>query len=58
MIIGTNQFAGCSHTTAARDQFLADNIKDRKKIADIMEVFFKYGVDTVMGETFLHPGAE
>jgi len=55
MIIGTNQFAGCSHTTAARDQFLADNIKDRKKIADIMEVFFKYGVDTVMGETFYTP---
>jgi hypothetical protein len=55
MIIGTNQFVGCSHCTAARDAFLVENVKDRKKIADIIEVFFKNGIDTVMGEPIVHP---
>lgn len=55
MIIGTNQFIGCSHCTAARDAFLIENAKDRKKVADIIEVFFKNGIDTIMGEPFDHP---
>ena len=50
MIIGTNEFIGTSHNTAAKDAFLRENVKDRKKIADIIEVFFKNGIDTIMGE--------
>jgi len=48
MIIGTNWFLGFSHTTAAKDNLIRQS-KDRKKIADILEVFFNSGVDTVMG---------
>jgi hypothetical protein len=49
MIIGTNWFLGWSHTTAAKDAFIKENIADRKKIADIMEVYLRAGVDTIMG---------
>lgn len=49
MIIGTNWFLGFSHTTAAKDDFIKTQIMDRNKIADILEVFLKSGVDTVMG---------
>lgn len=49
MIIGTNWFLGWSHTTSAKDDFIKENIADRKKIADILEVFFRAGVDTIMG---------
>ncbi len=49
MIVGTNWFLGYSHTTGAKDNYIRENVKDRKKIADILEVFFKAGIDTVMG---------
>ena len=49
MIIGTNWFLGYSHTTRAKDCYINEHIKDRKKIADILEIFFKYGVDTIIG---------
>ena len=49
MIIGTNWFLGWSHTTAAKDWYITTHIKDRKWIADIIEVFVKGGVDTIMG---------
>jgi hypothetical protein len=49
MIIGTNWFLGFSHTSAAKDAFIKEEIADRKRIADIIEVFFRAGVDTVMG---------
>ena len=49
MIIGTNWFLGYSHTSKGKDLFIKNEIKDRKKIADIIEVFFKQGVDTIMG---------
>ena len=49
MIIGTNWFLGWSHTTRAKDDFIKENIADRKKIADILEVYFRAGVDTIMG---------
>jgi len=48
MIIGTNWFLGWSHTTAAKDAFIKDSICQRKPIADILEVFFNAGVDTIM----------
>jgi hypothetical protein len=49
MIVGTNWFLGWSHTTAAKDAFIKENICLRKPMADILEVFFRAGVDTVMG---------
>jgi hypothetical protein len=49
MIIGTNWFLGWSHTTAAKDKYIQTHIKDRKRIADIIEVFMRAGVDTIMG---------
>jgi len=55
MIIGTNWFVGWSHTTAAKDQYIRQNIgADRNKIADIIEVFFRNGIDTIMGQ-IQHP---
>jgi len=50
MIIGTNWFMGWSHTTAAKDAYIKEHVHDRKKIADILEVFFRHGVNTVMGQ--------
>ena len=49
MIAGSNWFLGWSHTTAAKDTFIQKHVRDRKKIADILEVFFRAGVDTTMG---------
>ncbi len=49
MVVGTNWFLGWTHCTAAKDDFIRTEIKDRKRIADILEVFFRRGVDTVMG---------
>lgn len=48
MIIGTNWFAGYSHTSAAKDA-LIKGLMDRKRVADIIEVFVKAGVDAIMG---------
>ena len=50
MIIGTNWIVGCSHTTEAKDQYINEHVKNRKAIADIIEVFVKAGVDTFMGQ--------
>lgn len=49
MIIGTNWFLGWSHCTKAKDTLITDTLDDYKKIADILEVFFNAGVNTVMG---------
>ena len=49
MIVGTNWFLGYSHTTLAKDAYIKEHIAGRGRIADIIEVFFKAGVDTVMG---------
>jgi hypothetical protein len=48
MIIGTNWFLGFSHCTTAKDEFIREQM-DRNRVADIMEVFVRAGVDTVMG---------
>ena len=48
MIIGTNWFLGFSHASVAKDQFITEHM-DRKRVADIMEVFVRAGVDTAMG---------
>jgi len=48
MIVGTNWFLGYSHTSVAKDRWIK-GFHNRKTIADVMEVFFAAGVDTVMG---------
>lgn len=55
MIIGTNWFMGYSHTTAAKDQYIKDAICNRKSMADIIEVFLRNGVDTLMGQIQTKP---
>ena len=52
MVVGTNWFLGYSHTSAAKDGFIVD-FQTRSRIADVLEVFLKSGVDTVMGP--MHP---
>ena len=49
MIIGTNWFLGFSHCTNAKDEAIREFVMTRQKIADIIEVFLKNGVDTIMG---------
>jgi hypothetical protein len=48
MIIGTNQFFGFSHTSAAKDKNLRE-VMSSEKIAGIIEVFLNEGIDTIMG---------
>lgn len=49
MIVGTNWFLGWSHCTDAKDRLIKETFQDYHKIADILEVFFNAGVNTVMG---------
>lgn len=58
MIIGTNWFLGYSHYTGAKDKYIITHISDRKKIADIIEVFLRAGVDAIMGLIDKPPLAE
>lgn len=46
LIIGTNWFLGYSHTSHAKDQFIK-SYQDRKKIADIISVFFEHGCNAI-----------
>lgn len=55
MVVGSNWFLGWSHATRAKDNYIKQNVAERKKIADILEVFFKAGVDTVMGQITCDP---
>lgn len=55
MIAGTNWWLGYSHCTQAKSQFLTTEIRDRKRIADIIEVFLNAGVDAVMGQIQQEP---
>jgi hypothetical protein len=54
MIIGTNWFLGWSHQSPAKDN-LIKSAMDRKAIADVLEVFFRSGVDTIMGPLTQNP---
>ena len=49
MVIGTNWFLGFSHCTHAKDNYLRENVRNRRAMADILEVFLKAGVDTLIG---------
>lgn len=48
MVIGCNWFLGYSHNTLAKDHYIRDHIANRKSIADIVEVFLKYGIDAIL----------
>jgi hypothetical protein len=48
LIVGTNWFLGFSHTSKAKDRYICETV-DRKRIADILEVFLSAGVDTLLG---------
>ena len=58
LVIGTNWFVGFSHCTAAKDAYLREHVAGRKEIADILEVFFREGVDTIIGKMTMPPLAE
>jgi len=48
MIIGTNWFRGFSHTSAAKDRWIREYF-DSRKIADVLEVFLRNGIDAIVG---------
>ncbi len=48
MIIGTNWFLGYTHCTNAKSQSVCRMVTHRREIADIIEVFAKCGVDSIM----------
>jgi len=48
MIIGTNWFAGYSHTSRAKDQFIKA-YQTRENLADILTTFLNAGIDAIMG---------
>lgn len=49
MIIGTNWILGYSHTTQSADSLIREKNSTPEDIAKILEVFLKYGIDTIMG---------
>ena len=48
MIIGTNWFLGYTHCSHAKSRSVERMITNPKALADIIEVFLKAGVDTIM----------
>ncbi|MFN2286355.1 MAG: hypothetical protein ACK2UQ_18200 [Anaerolineae bacterium] len=48
MIIGTNWFLGYTHCTAAKSRSVERIVTNPKAIADIIAVFLRAGVDTIM----------
>jgi hypothetical protein len=49
MIIGTNWILGWSHTSAAADASILHRNSSKEAVADLLEVFLRHGVDTLMG---------
>jgi len=48
LLIGTNWFLGFSHTSHAKDQLIR-KLMTREAMADVLEAFFRAGVDCVYG---------
>lgn len=48
LLIGTNWFLGYSHTSRAKDCLIKQQMT-RPRIAEVLEVFFRAGVDTIYG---------
>ncbi|MBN1286212.1 MAG: hypothetical protein JXB47_12510 [Anaerolineae bacterium] len=53
LVIGTNWFMGFSHATPAKDAYIREHM-DRRAIAEVVEVFFRAGVDAI----FWAPGRD
>ena len=49
LVVGTNWMLGYSHCTSSQDNLIRQMHADHKAMADVIEVFFKAGVDTVVG---------
>lgn len=49
MIIGTNNIVGGSHRTKARDEHIMSFNNDPEAVAEIVETYLEYGVDTIIG---------
>ena len=49
MIIGTNNIMGGSHRTYARDVHIQGINNNAEAVADIIEAYMQYGVDTIIG---------
>lgn len=49
MIMGTNNIMGGSHRTLARDLHIKEINNNVNAVADIVETYLSYGVDTVVG---------
>jgi hypothetical protein len=48
MIVGTNWFLGYTHSTPGQSRWVNRLVTNPQSIADIIEVFLKSGVDTIM----------
>ncbi len=48
LIIGSNWFLGYSHTSRAQDKLIVE-YQSRDRIAEVMSVFLRHGIDAVMG---------
>jgi hypothetical protein len=49
MVIGTNNIMGGSHRTYARDVHIQGINNNAEAVADIIEAYMQYGVDTIIG---------
>lgn len=49
MIMGTNNIMGGSHRTKARDSHIIEINNNRNAVADIVETYLSYGIDTIIG---------
>ena len=52
LICGSNWFLGFSHTSRAKDRFIKELFDTPQKVADLMEVFMRYGCNAVMAPSF------
>lgn len=55
MIIGTNWILGWSHTSAAADATIRSANSQSGIVADLLNVFLSYGIDTIMGPLCDYP---
>ena len=55
MLIGTNWIFGWSHTGAAADSLILKRNHSPEAVADLLEVFLRAGVDTLMGPLSKQP---
>jgi len=49
MIIGTNFILGFSHKSVAKDTLIREVQSDSGKVADLLEVFLRAGVNAILG---------